>query len=166
MDCINEGNVYGSTVTYYCDAAVPPAFRNCVEAAAEKAVKKLQDQFSSDPYVKCKYNIGCICVGISQDCNVNYPCANCNRIDADKLCVEQVISGDYRGVKKLLKKTGEQPPVFSVDISKRYLTFAVDADIQWCNLWGVCGMPGDLSIWGAISTTFSCRDTKYALSVS
>jgi hypothetical protein len=166
MECVNEGNIQGTTVARYCDAAVPPAFRNCVEAAAEKALKQLQAQFSSDPYVKCRYNIGCICVGISEDCNVDYPCANCNRIKADELCIGKVTSGDYRGTKNLVKKKGEPSPVFSVDISKRYLTFAVDADVQWCNLWGLCGAPGDLSIWGAVSTTFSCKDTKYALSVS
>jgi hypothetical protein len=166
MNCINEGNVpYGGTGEW-CDSNAPAAFRNCVEEAANKAAKNLENLFS-DPYVKCRYVIGCICIGISPDCNVQYPCANCNRVEADQLCIEKIISGEsYRGAKQLLKKSGEESIYSPVDISKRYLTFAADADIQWCNLWGLCGQPGDLSIWGAVSTTFACTDTKYALSVS
>lgn len=166
MSCVNEGNIYGTQAAQYCDAAVPPAFRNCVEQQAKKAVRLLESIFS-DPYVKCGYTIGCICVGISEDCDIDFPCINCDRLNARELCSKKIISGEYRGTKRLLPKTGESPFISSpVDISKRYLVFSVGADVAWCNLWGLCGVEGDLSIWGAVSTTFSCKDTKYALSVS
>ncbi|MEM7818969.1 MAG: hypothetical protein QW403_02385 [Candidatus Aenigmatarchaeota archaeon] len=167
MNCISEGYVpAGNVGENWCDSNAPQAFRDCVENAAKKAVKELKNLFS-DPYIRCRYTIGCICAGITPDCDVQYPCADCLRNEAGELCIEKIIRGeDYRGGANLLKKSGEEAVFSPVDISKRYLTFNVDADIQWCNLYGVCGRPGDLSIWGAISTTFSCFDTKYALSVS
>lgn len=166
MNCIVEGNLPSTEFGQWCDPINTAAFRNCVKGAAEKAVKELENLFS-DPYIECRYVIGCICMGVTPDCNIQYPCADCNRIDADQLCIQKIIAGeDYRGAKNLLKKTGEESIYYTVDIAKRYLIFSVDADIQWCNLWGVCGVPGDPSLWGAVSTTFSCKDTKYALSVS
>jgi len=166
MSCISEGTIYGTGVGQWCDNAVPQSFRSCIENSASKAAQELEKLFS-DPYIKCSYKIGCICAGISKDCrNVNYPCAKCDRTEAGELCGSKVVSGGQKGAKHLLNKTGEQSVFLPVDIQKRYLTFSVDVDIQWCNLWGLCGVEGDLSVWGAMSTTFSCRDTKYALSVS